>query len=84
MMVSSEGGITGLVYDRNTKNRYQQIVDPDHIPEHVKLIIIPPLIEFDPVGLARRYGMDDNAFTKQKTITVVQEMKVIKRSGRHL
>ena len=84
MMVSSEGGITGLVYDRNTKNRYQEIVDPDHIPEHVTLIIIPPLTELDPVGLARRYGMDDNTFQKQKAVNAVQEKRPNKRRGRHL
>ncbi|RKR80688.1 hypothetical protein BDD43_0820 [Mucilaginibacter gracilis] len=61
-----EGGLSGLVYDTLKKNVYEEIIDPDNIPPHVRLVIVPPLKELDPVGLARAYGLPDNEFTHKK------------------
>jgi len=63
----SEGDVTALVYDTDTKNIYEGIVDPDNIPAHVKLVILPSLMELDPVGMARKYGLAD-AFTKKQVM----------------
>jgi hypothetical protein len=62
-------GTTGLLFNIHTKSVYNGPAEPGHLPKGVQLVIIPPLTELDPVGLARRYGMDDDSFTdagKQK------------------
>ena len=55
-------GLTELVFDSQTRNIYEGIIDPDNIPGHVKLVIIPPLKELDPIGLARKFGLPDNTY----------------------
>jgi len=82
---SPEGDVTGFVFDRRSKNVYTEMVDPEHIPEYVQLVIIPPLTELDPVGLARKYGLADDAFTK--TAQPKQDSSIRRkrnRKGRYL
>ena len=58
-----EEGVTGFVYDKETKNLYAGIIDPDNIPDNVTFIVIPQIVELDPVGIARKNGLHDNAYT---------------------
>jgi len=60
----TDGKRTGILFDTKEKNVYNELVDPENMPSHVKLVIIPSLIDLDPVGMARKYGLADNAFIK--------------------
>ena len=82
---STVSEVTALVYDTDTKNIYEGIVDPDNIPAHVKLVIVPSLMELDPVGLARKYGLADDAFTKKQAVEkAAPEQRQRRNRGRHL
>jgi len=71
-----EDNQTELAFNMLTKNIYEDILHPEHIPAHVKLVIIPPLKELDPVGMARKLGLPDNWFKK------AQPQQVHRRSKR--
>lgn len=68
--------ITGFLYDLKTRNVFTGEASPDNLPPNVKLVIVPPLTELDPVGLARRYGLPDDTFITKDT-TEKQEGKTI-------
>ena len=59
-------GFNGLVFDTETKNVYQGLIDPDDLPKNAVLVVVPSLIELDPIGLARRHGLPDNEFIRTK------------------
>jgi hypothetical protein len=63
---ASEKEATEFVFDRHTKNIYQEHIDPDHIPQHVKLVVVPPLWELDPPFLVQRLNLAEDAPTKLK------------------
>ena len=81
-------GFNGLVFDTETKNVYQGLVDPDNLPKNAVLVVVPSLIELDPVGLARKHGLPDDDFIKNKKLEraeVKQEKKTRSRKkGRRL
>ncbi len=54
---TSASEATEFAFDRHTKNIYREHINPDHIPAHVKLVIVPPLSQLDPVGLARKFNL---------------------------
>ncbi|WP_448635372.1 hypothetical protein [Pedobacter panaciterrae] len=59
--IKEEFGFSHFLYDRITKNIY--IGDPKgNLPDHVDIILVPPIKDIDPVGLARRYGFADDHF----------------------
>jgi len=58
--IAEEAELSGFLFDKRTKNVYDGEAAPDHLPAHVCLAIIPPIIELDPVGLARRFGLADH------------------------
>ena len=58
--IAEEGELSGFLFDKNTKQVYNGEADPDNLPGHICLAIIPPIIELDPVGLARRFGLADH------------------------
>jgi hypothetical protein len=60
-----DGSSYKFLYDQNTNNTYTEQADINSLPDHVKLITVPPLTELDPVGMARVMGLDDNAFLKK-------------------
>jgi hypothetical protein len=60
----NESGVSGLVYDKETRNVYAGMIDPDNIPANVAFIIVPPLEVLDPIGLARKNGLADNAYAR--------------------
>jgi len=65
--VKEEYGFSFFYYDTRTKNRYTG--PAVNIPSYVALIIIPPLKQLDPVGLARRQGLPDDYYsTRQQRV----------------
>jgi hypothetical protein len=57
---------TELVFDRLTRNIYEGLIDPENIPSNVTLVIVPPLKELDPIGLARKFGLPDDTYIKKQ------------------
>ncbi|UOE51345.1 hypothetical protein MTO98_09670 [Mucilaginibacter sp. SMC90] len=56
--VQEEMGFSHFLYDTTTKNKYLGNYGPgDSIPEHVRIVLVPPLKDLDPIGLARRQGL---------------------------
>lgn len=68
--IQEEMGFSHFLYDTQTKNRYLgNYKDGENLPEHVRIVLVPPLKDIDPVGLAKRQGLA--AFpegSRQKTI----------------
>ena len=60
-----DGSSYKFLYDQNTNNIYTGQADINSLPDHVKLINVPPLTELDPVGMARVMGLNDTAFSKK-------------------
>jgi len=68
---------THILFDKQTNNIYTGAASKADMPVHVELVVIPPLMELDPVGLARRYGMADDAFIpKEKREQVLSEQRI--------
>ncbi len=60
--IKEEFGFSHFLFDRLTKNIY--IGDPKgNLPDHVDIILVPPIKDIDPIGLARRYGNADEHFS---------------------
>ncbi|WP_288878881.1 hypothetical protein [Pedobacter panaciterrae] len=62
--VKEEYGFSFFYYDTRTKNVYAG--SPADAPSFVALIIVPPLKQLDPVGLARRQGLPDDYHTRRQ------------------
>ena len=64
--VKEEMGFSHFLYDTKTKNLYlhQDIAD---VPEHVRIVLLPPLKDIDPVGLAARQGRISAQYHQQAT-----------------
>lgn len=77
--VKEEMGFSHFLYDTQTKNLYIGIEDPGQLPMHVHIIIVPPLKDLDPVGLARRHGMPDDFYGRLKKQAV--KLTAISRTG---
>jgi len=58
-----EMGFSHFFFDKNTKNHYTgEVTMPDGIPSHVTIVLLQPLKEIDPVGLARMHGFRDDYY----------------------
>jgi hypothetical protein len=57
---------TGLAFNTRTKNIYEEIIDPGCIPAHVKLIIVPPLKDLDPLEWTRNLCRSDDRLTQNR------------------
>jgi len=58
---------TNILFDKHSKKIYEGNVSAADRPPDVEMITVPPIMELDPVGLARHYSMADDAFLpKQK------------------
>jgi hypothetical protein len=53
---------TNILFDKQAKKIYGGSVSVADRPSYVEMIKVPPIIELDPVGLARHYNMADDAF----------------------
>jgi hypothetical protein len=64
-----------MLYDTMTKNHYAgEFNKPNNIPDHVRIVMIPPLKELDPVGLARRHGFRDDHYTLGRQSEAVKKV----------
>ena len=63
-----EDAPTNILFDTQAKKIYEGSTSVNVRPAHVEMIKIPPLVELDPVGLARHYNLDDDVF--KKTVVV--------------
>jgi len=56
--VPEEMGFTHFLYDTETKNRFAGIlVKGEPVPDHVRIILVPPMKDLDPDGLAIKQGL---------------------------
>jgi hypothetical protein len=53
---------TNILFDKKAKKIYEGSTNIATRPEHVEMIKVPPIMELDPIGLARHYNMADDAF----------------------
>lgn len=58
--IAEEGELSSFLFDKLTKQVYHGDADMKNLPAHVGLAVIPAIIELDPVGLARRFGLADH------------------------
>jgi hypothetical protein len=65
-----EMGFSHFFFDTRTKNLFTGATDiPSGIPGHVRIILLPPLKEIDPVGLARRYGLPEETNSTSRPLS---------------
>jgi hypothetical protein len=68
---------TYILFDKQTNNIYTGAAAIADRPAHVELVVVPPLMELDPVGLARHYNMPDETFIpKEKRAQVLAEQLI--------
>jgi len=84
--IKEEFGFSHFLFDRLTKNLY--IGDPKgNLPDHVDIILVPPIKDIDPVGLARRYGYTDEHFTsaqKKEELVLTSFSRLTENQDQHL
>jgi hypothetical protein len=67
---------THILFDKQTNNIYNGEAGAAK-PDYVELIVVPPLMELDPVGLARRYKVPDETYIpKHKRKQVLGEQMI--------
>lgn len=68
---------THILFDTQAKNIYTGATRVADRPAYVELIVIPPIIELDPIGLARHYNMADDVFIpKERRKQVLSEQLI--------
>jgi hypothetical protein len=61
-----EMGFSHFFFDTKEKNHYAgDTHNPKDIPGHVRIILLQPLKDLDPVGFARQQGFADNTYTER-------------------
>ena len=55
-----------FAFDRNTKNIYQEIIDPENIPAHVTIVMIPSLPQLELDVLGRRFRQQHETPVKKR------------------
>lgn len=74
---------TNILFDKETKKIYEGNVSAADRPAHVEMIKVPPIMELDPIGLARHYQMADDAFMPKKpAVQQEQQLKAIQQNQR--
>ena len=86
--IPEEMGFSHILYDSQTRNRYTgDSTSGAQLPEHVSIILLPPLKELDPEGLAIRQGLppwkEEHLSNRQKTVIELSPAREKKR-GIHL
>jgi hypothetical protein len=67
---------THILFDKQTNNIYNGEAGAAK-PDYVELIVVPPLMQLDPVGLARRYNVPDETYIpKHKRKQVLGEQMI--------
>ncbi|UZJ63944.1 hypothetical protein OKW96_16240 [Sphingobacterium sp. KU25419] len=77
--VKEEYGFSFFYYDTLTKNRYNG--GTAELPERVMLIIMPPLKELDPIGLARKHGLRDNHYENSRDKRTAESLPQLRKSN---
>ena len=80
-----ENESTPILFDKQTNNIYNGDAGSNR-PDHVELVVVPPLMELDPVGLARRYNVPDETYIpkhKRKEILDKQKIGLQQNEGKH-
>jgi hypothetical protein len=68
---------THILFDKQTRKIYTGEFNVADRPAFVELIVIPPIIELDPIGLARHYNMADDVFIpKERRKQVLSEQLI--------
>lgn len=66
---------TVILFDKEKKNVYEGSAGDR--PNHVEMITIPPIIELDPIGLARHYNLANETFIpKEKREKILSEQLI--------
>jgi len=73
----SEDAPTNILFDRHAKKIYEGSTSAVARPAHIEMIKVPPIVELDPIGLARHYNLDDDVFKK----TIVVKLTTPYRKG---
>jgi len=89
-----EMGFSHFFFDTKAKNHYAGDTKmPDGIPDHVRIVLLPPLKDLDPAGFALQQGLKEDAYSRQTAVKPVlasfskekQEQDLpVKRKSRHL
>lgn len=80
-----ENESTHILFDKQTNNIYNGDAGALR-PDHVELIVVPPLMELDPVGLARRYNVPDETYIpkhKRKQVLAEQIIGLQQNNRQH-
>ena len=80
-----ENESTPILFDKQTNNIYNGDAGSNR-PDHVELVVVPPLMELDPVGLARRYNVPDETYIpkhKRKEILDKQMIGLQQNERKH-
>lgn len=68
---------THILFDKRTNNIFTGSESTADRSGHVELVVVPPLMELDPVGLARRYNVPDETYIpKHKRAQVLAEQLI--------
>lgn len=68
---------THILFDKQNKNIYTGATHVSDRPSHVEIVVVPPLTELDPIGLARHYNMADETFIpKEKRAQILAEQLI--------
>jgi hypothetical protein len=64
-----EMGFSHFFFDTQTKNHYAGATKmPNEIPDHVIMVFLPPLKELEPIGLARKHGIAEDAYQNRRAV----------------
>ncbi|WP_316787835.1 hypothetical protein [Pedobacter frigoris] len=86
-----EYGFHHFYYDTRSKSFYLGDTSQGvYVPEHVRLVMVPPLSKLDPIGLALRQGHradyygDQSPILKLITLGVEQRKRKVQKKGRRI
>jgi len=74
-------GFGFFYYDTRAKNVFAG--PAVNLPAYVALVIVPPLKELDPIGLARRQGLPDEFYTAKKQAGIREQLPQLIRNQNH-
>jgi hypothetical protein len=77
---------THILFDKQTNNIYTGEGSISDRPDHVELVVVPPLMELDPVGLARCYNVPDETYIpkhKRKQVLAEQMIGLQQNTRKH-
>ena len=64
LLESSDDLVLSLAFDKRTLNAFTGEPGPAGFPENIEIILVPPFVSMDPIGVARKCDLPDNFFTE--------------------